>query len=87
MKLALVFAAVSAVFAGNVATTKNKKTLVEIATRGKIMEVAENFERIINNGLTVDDIVDYTPKLESAIPELIEEGLVILPVLKEIVSP
>lgn len=66
---------------------KPKKTVVEIMTRGKLIEIAEDIEKIIENGLQPDDIVKFTPKFEKLIPDMIEEALVLLPVAKEMVEP
>lgn len=41
---------------------------------------------MINNGLTVEDIIAFTPHFEKAIPELIEEAVALLPILKEFVG-
>jgi hypothetical protein len=51
---------------------ESKKTLAEIATKGKLLEIAEKVEKIIDNGLQVDDIVAFTPRFEESIPEMIE---------------
>lgn len=41
---------------------REKKSLMQIITKGKIIEAVEGIERIIEAGLLPDDIVSFTPK-------------------------
>jgi hypothetical protein len=63
MKFTVLLGALLAVFSP-VVETKCPKSLAEIASNGKVVWLADEVEKMIGNGLDVEDIIKFTPKFE-----------------------
>lgn len=72
MKMSACLVVACAILSGSVVECKTQKTLVDIMTKGKLVQIAEDMEKLIEGGLNPDDIVKLVPKFEKLIPELIE---------------